>query len=135
MLPVRQIDEGKEAMDSRPREKSTPGTDGSEKRAFQRYALDVRLRATLRKKGVRIAVHGRGNNISEGGLAAFLPTELVIGELVEMDVSLPYATQPLKVKAVVRNRRSFTYGLEFVDITPAQKAAIARTCGALELVQ
>ncbi len=122
-------------MNSRPREHLVASPDGSERRAFRRYPLDVPVRATLRKAGARLAVHGRGNNISEGGLAAFLPTDLVIGEVIELDLTLPYATQPLKLRAAVRNRRSFTYGLEFVDISPMQKAIIARTCGALELVQ
>ena len=107
----------------------------NEKRQFRRVGLDVRLRVTCRKAGTRMAVRGRGNNLSDGGLAAFIPVELVIGECIELDVSLPYATQPLKLRAVVRNRRSFTYGLEFVSITPCQQAAIARTCRALELVQ
>ncbi len=120
-------------MNSQPREHSTQVAD--EKRAFQRSALDVRLRATLRRAGAKVTVHGRGNNISKGGLAAFLPTELGIGELVELYITLPYASQPLKLNAVVRYRRSFTYGMEFVDITPAQQAIISRTCGALELVK
>ncbi len=95
----------------------------------------MRLRVTYRKAGAKVAIAGRGNNLGEGGIAAFIPVELVIGESVELDVSLPYTAQPLKLRAVVRNRRSFTYGLEFVDITPAQQRAIVRTCRALELVQ
>ncbi len=122
-------------MGSRPWEHTSIDVDDSEKRSFQRYGLDVRLRATVHKAGARIAVHGRGNNLSEGGLAAFLPVELVIGEALQLELSLPYATQPLRLRAVVRNRRSFTYGLEFSDITRAQRATIARTCGALHLVQ
>ena len=122
-------------MESLNQQKQIGAVDGSEKRQFHRFGLDVRLRVMLRKAGSRMAFQGRGNNLSEGGLAAFIPTELVIGELIELDLSLPYTAQPLKLRAVVRNRRSFTYGLEFVDITPAQQSIIERTCRALELVQ
>ncbi len=106
-----------------------------ERRQWKRFYLDVRLRASIRSSGAKLPVYGRASNLSRGGVAVFLPVELVIGEHVELDITLPYATQPLKVRAVVRNRRSFAYGLEFVDITPAQQQAITRTCGALELVQ
>ncbi len=113
----------------------TPPTEGEEKRKFPRVKLDVRLRATVRKGGNRVPVQGRGSNLSEGGLAAFLPVELGIGDFIELDVILPYATQPMKLRAVVRNRRSFTYGMEFVDTTAAQKSVIARACGALGLIE
>ncbi len=106
-----------------------------ERRQWKRFHIDVRLRASVRSGGAKLPVYGRVSNLSRGGLAAFLPVELVVGEQIELDLTLPYATQPLKVRAIVRNRRSFAYGLEFVDITSAQLAAIIRTCGALELVQ
>ncbi len=106
-----------------------------ERRRTKRFHIDVRLRASVRSGGVKLPVYGRASNLSVGGIAAFLPVELVVGEQVELDLILPYSTQPLKVRAIVRNRRSFAYGLEFVDITPAQHSAISRTCGALELVQ
>ncbi len=119
----------------------------AEKRKFQRVRLDVRLRATFRKRdsqfpapllhqkrATRVPIQGRLSNLSQGGLAAFLPMELPVGELVELDLTLPGAPQPLKLKAVVRNRRGFTYGMEFTDTTPAQQEIIARTCGKLDLL-
>ncbi len=104
-------------------------------RKFRRFEFDVRLRATVRKNSGRVAVQGRGNDLSGCGLAAFLPVDLAEGESIELDVTLPYATQPLKLRAVVRNRRGYLYGLEFANTTPAQRAVIARCCGALELTQ
>ncbi len=117
----------------------------AEKRKFQRVRLDVRLRATVhkrdshfpitelnRKPGPRVPIQGRLCNLSLGGLAALLPVELAVGERVELDLTLPSVAQPLKLKAVIRNRRGSTYGMEFTDTTRSQRAVIAFACGELE---
>ncbi len=107
----------------------------AERRQWPRLHFDIGLRATLREQGKRVAVHGRGNDLSRGGVSAFLPVELVVGQQIELDLALPYSSHPLKLRAVVRNRRSFTYGLEFRQLSAFQRATIERTCAALALVE
>ncbi len=109
--------------------------EGAEKRRSPRYLIDMSIRVGVRCTGGLKPVFGRGHDLNDYGMAVFVPVELGIGEYVELDVTLPYSTQPLKLRAVVRNRRSFTYGVEFTNLTPAQQAAIERACRSLSLVQ
>jgi hypothetical protein len=68
-------------------------------------------------------------------MAVYLPAELVMGETIELEVSLPYTTLPLKLTAAVRSRRSYQYGVEYVNTTANAAAAIQRACASLSLVQ
>jgi c-di-GMP-binding flagellar brake protein YcgR len=108
---------------------------GAAKRRWPRYRIDVRIRAAVYHRGALKAIHGRGTDLGQGGMAAFLPIELSVGDMIELDLTLPYCRQPLKVQAIVRNRQSFTYGIEFTNITPAQQAEIERICQALSVLQ
>lgn len=109
--------------------------DWSSARRWKRHAIDVRLKVTSTRGGVRTIVYGRGTDVSEGGMSAYIALELNLGSSIEMEVTLPYAQQPLKVKARVRSRDGLRYGLEFLSLTPPEREVILRTCKALALVQ
>ncbi len=116
-------------MGGSPRKNDSAQVEGrAERRSLTRSSLELSVRSWKKRK----AVQGRGSNITERGLAAYLPLELVIGAQIKLDVVLPFAAQPLELNAVVRNRRNYIYGLEFVDVTPTQKAIINRICRILE---
>ena len=91
-------------------------------RAHSRYLLDVRI--VVRAKETFL---GRTKDIAEGGLGATIPSDINIGEIVELELQLPDAAEPLKVKAEVRYRHGFQYGLKFVNATEQQKEMIRRT--------
>ena len=44
-----------------------------------------------------------------------------------------FCQRPVRVRAVVRNRTSYQYGFEFVDLTPEHSKTINRTCRMLGL--
>jgi PilZ domain len=73
--------------------------------------------------------------VSMGGMAAYIAAELVMGETIELDVTLPYSTCALRLRVVVRSRRGYQYGVEYVNVTSASSAAIQRACASLALVQ
>jgi len=91
-------------------------------RAHSRYLLDLRI--VVRAKETFI---GRTKDIAEGGLGATIPSEINIGEIVELELQLPDATEPLKIEAEVRYRHGFQYGFKFVKITEQQREMIRRT--------
>ena len=91
-------------------------------RAHSRYLLDVRI--VVRAKETLI---GRTKDIAEGGVGATIPSEINIGEIVELELQLPDATEPLKIKAEVRYRHGFQYGFKFTHTTEQQKEMIRRT--------
>jgi hypothetical protein len=106
-----------------------------EKRRSVPYHIDVRVRAKVISNGVLKIVHGRGSDLSQHGMCVFLPTELGMHTTIEIEVTLPYCSQQVKLEAVVRNRRSFAYGIEFINITAAQQNLIEFTCRSLALLQ
>jgi hypothetical protein len=68
-------------------------------------------------------------------MCLFLPIELGIDTKIEIEVTLPHCSQQVKLEAVVRNRRSFAYGVDFINITAAQQRRIEFTCRSLALLQ
>jgi hypothetical protein len=71
---------------------------------------------------------GRGKDLNRGGMAVFAGIELSIDEQVEVEFTPPYAGRPLRVKAFVRNRRGYVYGIEFIT----ENDADYRNVGQLE---
>ena len=104
-------------------------------RRHTRRDIDVRIKIAINNNGVQTYVYGRGNDIAEGGMAAYVSMEMAIGARVKMEVQLPYSQQPLKIVATVRNRHGFRYGLEFTTVSDQDREIIRRACHALSLVQ
>ena len=59
-------------------------------------------------------VAARFHNISDDGVAVFAAVELAIDSEVQLEFTPPFNTGPLRIRAVVRNRREYIYGLEFL---------------------
>jgi hypothetical protein len=91
-------------------------------RAHSRYLLDLRI--VVRTNETLI---GRTKDIAEGGLGATIPSNIDIGEIVELELQLPGNPEPLKIKAEVRYRQGFQYGFKYIQTTEQQKEMIRRT--------
>jgi hypothetical protein len=106
-------------------------------RRWERYHLELRFKATMTKEGKRIVLFGQGTDVSEGGMAAYIPTELAVSDVVELELALPYLTgqQPLRIRAVVRNRNGFRYGLEYTSLASADREMLLKCLKALSLTQ
>ena len=87
-----------------------------------RCKLEIDITITSRTCGV---LKGRTVDISESGIAAMLPIEAPLGEIVELSFALPCG--PVRIHAIVRQRNAFRYGLEFVDQELVHEF-IRRTC-------
>jgi hypothetical protein len=61
-----------------------------------------------------------------------IPVGMVVGQAVELDFQLP--SGPISVQAVVKNRRAFRYGIEYLP-EQHERATIKRGCRALALGQ
>ena len=117
----------------KPATESAPSWE--EFRRYSRRELDVRIKLVINNNGVQTYVYGRGNDIAEGGMAAYISMEMSIGSRIKLEVQLPYSQQPLKIGATVRNRHGFRYGLEFTTMSDKDREIIKRACHALSLVQ
>lgn|SRR5512146_1325017 len=93
-------------------------------RRFPRYKVDRPLRAIVEPRTpASLPMRGRCLVIGEGGLDAILPEHLATGKTVYLELA-----PALKVCAAVRNRRSFHYGLEFIQVNDAERLAIKQLC-------
>jgi len=97
-------------------------------RAHSRYLLDQRLVVWANE-----TLHGRTKDIAEGGLGATIPGNIDVGDIVQLELQLPGAPEPLKLKAEVRYRHGFQYGFRFLNATNQQKEAIRRITHDLHL--
>jgi hypothetical protein len=112
-----------------------PKKDWTVERSWSRYRVDVRIKTTHTRNGQQAFSFGQGSDVSEGGMAAYIPAELELGEILDVELKLPYSKKPVKVKASVRNRNGFRYGLEFMLIQPEDREQLVRSLKALALVQ
>jgi hypothetical protein len=105
-------------------------------RQFRRYRVDLRLRMLTGPANKHRTIFARGSNISEGGMRVFVPADLILGEMVTLELMLPYSEQKLVVRGILRNREGFSYGVEYAkSTTAAEREQIARACKALALIQ
>jgi c-di-GMP-binding flagellar brake protein YcgR len=108
-------------------------------RRYPRYELETELKAAIHGKEHPRTEHremrGRSLNINEGGMGGIFVSGWEVGTSVALQFSVPIATNPIKVKGIVRNRTGYRYGFEFTDLTPEERETITRTCRTLDLLQ
>lgn len=95
-------------------------------RRWPRFKLDVPVRVIAYRDNKANIVSGRGNEVSEGGLAVFAGIELRPGEQIWVEFTPPYSSEPLRVRATVRNRTGYKYGIEFRADDAAEQERVAR---------
>lgn len=76
--------------------------------------------------GVRTS-HGISLDISESGLGALVEGRLQIGDMVELDLTLPDCQ--LNAVAILRHTSSLRSGFEFVGLTPEERDHLANIVG------
>ncbi|HWX55199.1 MAG TPA: PilZ domain-containing protein [Verrucomicrobiae bacterium] len=103
---------------------------GPEARRWVRHKIEVRLRVSfVLPDGKTSDAFGRANNLSHGGIAAYIPCSIPMGAAVQMELIFPGCSKEVRVKAVVRGCEGFRYGLEFTGLSDDVREMIAKTCG------
>ena len=97
-------------------------------RRSARYKLDLRGKIVYRRNGLNQSAMARGQDLSEGGMAMFVPIDFHQEDTLEVEFTLPHSRLPLRIQAIVRNKDGHHYGLEFLNLTEAQKQEIIRMC-------
>lgn len=102
----------------------TRGWSGSSRRRVPRFEVQAPLDVTVLRAGVSDTVPGRSLNVCERGIGAVLAGEVAAGEVVGVEVRLPLAADPLRLRALVRYHEKLRCGLEFLGLTTEQRGAI-----------
>ena len=106
---------------------SNPPTKGPRliKRRLVRVPINVRVRLRYEREGMQQQCHCRSYDISEKGMGLMSPCEIELGQVVDLEFSLPETMAPLKLRAVIRSKVGFRLGCEFISPTDDQKTEIA----------
>ncbi len=100
-------------------------------RRWKRVKVDIRVRLRRWEEAENAASVMRTFELSEGGMSVYAPDGLEVGTFVMVAFSLPPEEKALRLRAVVRNRRGFRCGLEFVEPPDAVRLEIERYLGPL----
>ncbi len=103
----------------------------SQRRAV-RYKLDVPLRVVLRKDVTVLIREGRGTELSQLGMCVWAPVELKVAEELGIEFTIPFSGEPIRVSGVVRNRKGYRYGCEFIPDNEGERADVARLLQVLQ---
>jgi hypothetical protein len=96
-------------------------------RRYARYRTELPLIVSVLGQDGYIRIHGRCFEIAEAGLGAVTTSELVPGELVSLEFSIPEGPEVL-VRAAVRHRMGFLHGFEFISLQPEEREHIRAFC-------
>ncbi|MGC1373536.1 MAG: PilZ domain-containing protein [Candidatus Sulfotelmatobacter sp.] len=102
------------------------------RRRHTRYRADFRVTASHLAANQYQKFEGNSSDLSEAGIGMLLPTDLNSGEVVGLRFSLPGSTLAWELRAVVRYRRGYHYGFEFLSLTGEQREVLKTYLATLE---
>jgi c-di-GMP-binding flagellar brake protein YcgR len=94
------------------------------RRRHVRFSSDFRINVNHLQGNQYRKLEGHCRDLSEAGIGILLPTEMGSGEVVGLNFSLPGANPSWEVRAVVRHRRGYHYGFEFLSLTSEQRESL-----------
>jgi len=86
--------------------------------------MEVPVDVTILRSGVPEILPGRSLNVCERGMAAMLAGEVIPGESVGIAVRLSQPFDVLQARAVIRHQDKLRCGMEFMGLSPEQRAKI-----------
>jgi hypothetical protein len=104
------------------------------RRRYTRHRADFLLKVrTLREEGY-VEIQGRCGDIGHGGMGTVLSAEVPAGEVISLECALTASSEPLLARAIVRYRKGFVHGLEFLGLSHERQAAVDAFCAGREIV-
>lgn len=101
------------------------------KRRFPRYRAAFPVALTVLSGGQHQSLEAHCRDLSAAGIGVLLASELALGEVVALTFSLP-GLESWDVRAVLRHRRGYHYGFEFLSLSDQQGKALAGYLPGLE---
>ncbi|SRR6266852_4878411 len=100
--------------------KATSSAPDRRRRRYPRYRCDFAVAVTLLAGKNYQTLSAHCKDISEAGMGTIIAAELVLGEVVSLSFSLPDSHESWDVRAVLRHRRGYHYGFEFLSLPSEQ---------------
>jgi len=102
------------------------------RRRFPRYRAEFSVVVTLFSASDRQRLDAYSKDISQAGMGLLVAAEMTMGEVVSLAFSLPNSPNVWEIRAVLRHRRGYHYGFEFLSPSDQQNAALAGFLSSLE---
>jgi len=100
-------------------------------RKWKRFKVDIRIRIRRSDEAGVETTAARAFELSEGGMSVYASEALEVGTPIQLELLLLSTDKPLRVRAMVRSRRGFRCGMEFMELAAADKSEIQAYLGAL----
>jgi hypothetical protein len=100
--------------------------DGRRQRRFTRHRVEFQVTLSHFLGDNYAKFDGHARNLSMSGIGILLAAELNSSEVVKLSFRIPALSAPWEVNAVVRYRRGYQYGLEFVSLSEEQQSELEK---------
>ena len=104
------------------------------RRRHARYRADLSLKARVLRPEGYLEIPGRCSDVGHGGMGVVLTEEVAPGEVLSLEFQLPGRTELLAVRGIVRYRKGFTHGVEFLGLSAEQQKTIDVFCEGLAAI-
>jgi len=94
-------------------------------RRYPRYRSEFPVEVTVFSGADHQSLNAHCRDLSAAGIGVLIAAELTLGEVVSLSFVLPGEPEPWDVRAVLRHRRGYHYGFEFVSLADQQGKALA----------
>ena len=81
-----------------------------------------------------VDLSGEASDFSATGLCLVLTRQLEKDAVLSMKFRLPYNSEAMEMRGVVRRRSGFHHGIEFISVTAYQHELLERTSKILDLL-
>ena len=101
-------------------------------RRSERVSLDISVQVVTETGAITF---GRSHDVSCKGMSLYIAIELEVGSPIRVKFTLPNSRLAFDLKAIIKNRVGFRYGIQFSEATAAELDEITRVAGILLLTQ
>lgn len=101
-------------------------------RRYPRYRAEFPVTLTLLSSAGRQSRAAHCKDLSVAGIGLLIAEELNLGEVVALAFAPPGSSEPWELRAVLRHRRGYHYGFEFLSLSEQQGDVLRKYLPGLE---
>jgi hypothetical protein len=101
-------------------------------RRYPRFRSEFPVRVTLLSGEEHQHLDAHCKDLSKAGIGVLIAAELHLGEVASLGFSIPGVAETWDVRAVLRHRRGYHYGFEFLSLSEQQCKSLGSHLPSLE---
>jgi hypothetical protein len=104
--------------------KATTSAPERRHRRYPRFRAEFPVAVTLLAGDEYHRLDAHCKDLSQAGIGVLLAAEVAQGEVAALHFTLPGLLEPWEVRAVLRHRRGYHYGFEFLSLSTQQNDSL-----------